>query len=296
MPTILITGASGFIGSHLVRSLENEHTVIALQRRRPAGESKAQVVRGEFHSFEDLRKLDGFKIDILVHLAATVGGCSEEDGLGVNVVGTRRLMRYLIDRGTCRFVLASSIAVPGILHNDFLPLQLPIPDDHPCLARDAYGLSKGLMEDVARYFHRANPQLEITNLRFGAVVDDKIWNPPLLTSTRGPMNIPFAFLSHVRVGDVVGAVKCCIEAPVQPGVRNFNVVGPTASCDDPVPTVLRSVLGEKAAKLDLSHYEKPGHEFDPLFDMTAIKQALGFAPRLNVRPRQFLAEKQEKQP
>jgi nucleoside-diphosphate-sugar epimerase len=291
MPTVLITGASGFIGSHLVRSLENDHAVIALQRRRPTGESRARVVRGEFHSFEDLRKLDEFKIDVLIHLAATVGGCSEEEGLGINVAGTRRLLRYLIDRGTSRFVLASSIAVPGILHNNFLPLQLPIPDDHPCLARDAYGLSKGLMEDVTRYFHRADPALDFTNLRFGAVVDDKTWNPPLLTSTRGPMNIPFAFLSHVRIGDVVGAVRCCVDAAVQPGVRNFNVVGPTASCDDPVPAVLRSVLGERADKLDLSHYEKPGHEFDPIFDMTAIRQALGFVPQLPVRPRQFLAER-----
>lgn len=294
MKTILITGASGFIGSRLARCLEDTHTVICLQRRPGSGEGKALVVQGEFHSSEDLRQLDGHKIDILVHLAAEVGGCSEEAGLGINVLGTQRLLRYLADHGTCRFVLASSIAVPGILHNDSLPLRLPIPDDHPCLAQEAYGLSKAFMEQIAHYFHRVDRRLDFVNLRFGAVVDEATWNPPPLTATRGAMNIPFAFLSHVRVGDIVAAIRCCVEAPPQPGVRTFNAVGPTASCDDPVPAVLRSVLGAAAAKLDLSHYEQPGHEFDPLFDMSAIRQALGYSPRLTVRPQQFHAEKQGK--
>lgn len=93
----LITGASGFIGNAFAQQLSIKRQVICLSRKMPQGNIPS--VQGEFHSFEDLRQLDRFEISCVVHLAAVTGGCSEEDGVAVNVLGTRRLLRYAINRG-----------------------------------------------------------------------------------------------------------------------------------------------------------------------------------------------------
>jgi nucleoside-diphosphate-sugar epimerase len=112
----------------------------------------ATVVQGDFTSSEDLRGLDEFRLDAVVHLAAETGGCSEAAGLFVNVDGTRQLLRYLIGRGCERFVIASSITAVGCLDPAYFPTCLPIGDDEPCRATEAYGLSKWLMEEVVASF------------------------------------------------------------------------------------------------------------------------------------------------
>ena len=152
MANILVTGTSGFVGSALARSLVGcgAHNVYCISRKL-SGIEGATEVRGAFHSFEDLRAFDDVGMDAVVHLAAVTGGCREEDALLVNVEGTRKLMRYFIDRGCKKFVNASSIAAVGIQTTAFRPLELPVPDEHPCLDRDGYGFSKYLMEEITKY-------------------------------------------------------------------------------------------------------------------------------------------------
>ncbi len=269
----LITGASGKIGNAFAEQLSEKRRVICLSRKKLQGNTAS--VQGEFHSFKDLRQLDTFDISCVVHLAAVTGGCSEEDGLAVNVLGTRRLLRYALDRGCRKFVLASSIAAAGCLSGEFIPLQVPIPDEHPCLAYDAYGFSKAMMEELTRYFHRVVPDSDFINLRIGLVSDT---DTPHLFRAGDPLGWPFVNLARVNLGDLLSALDRAASAPPQPGVRVFNVVTLRANCADPVPEVLRSCLGSRADQMDLSWYEKPGHSCDALYSMDAIKSALGFSP------------------
>lgn len=278
-PYWLLTGVSGFIGGKLLNSWAKERPVVGLSRREVSGATP--VVQGDFHSIEDLHKLDSYEIAGVVHLAAVTGGCSEEDGLAINVQGTRQLLRYLIDRGCRRFLLASSIAVTGCLDPDFLPLQLPIPDDHPCLARDAYGFSKASMEELAKHFYRIEPTCDFKLLRFGAVVDDEC--PPSTTLAGGQMNIPFAELARVYLSDILQAIEFAIVAPHRPGVHIYNVVGPDASCADAVSKVLATHYGERLNRGLLSRYDHAGHQHDALYTMQKIKDELGFVPRRPTR-------------
>lgn len=277
---VLVTGASGFIGVALTRELVDTRKVVAMSRSRPVRGWSPGVsfVAGAFHSEKDLANLEEHRIGCLVHLGAVTGGCSEEDGLDVNVLGTRRLLRYLLDRGCRRFVLASSVAATGSLHHDFVPARMPIPDDHPYLARDAYGLSKAMVEDLTRYFGRLYPDAAFVNLRLGAVVDDETWRPePIKVGT--PMRFPFVELARVMLSDAVRALASVVDGPPSVGVRTYNVVGPDATCEDPVPEVVRALLGDKAEGLDMSAYERPGHARDPLYAMEKIERELGFVPR-----------------
>ena len=124
MSTVLITGASGFIGQGLARAMTARHDVLCMSRHSPGLD--LTWVRGSFASFEDLRQLDGRQIDVVVHLGAVTGGCLERDGMLVNVEGTRCLMRYLMDSACRKFVMASSIAAVGFQNTEFRPLHVPI--------------------------------------------------------------------------------------------------------------------------------------------------------------------------
>lgn len=274
----LVTGASGRIGNAFARQLSEKRRVICLSRKKPDGGMTS--VQGEFHSFEDLRQLDPFPLSCVVHLAAVTGGCSEEDGLAINVLGTRRLLRYALDRGCRKFVLASSIAAAGCLSDAFLPLQLPIPDEHPCRAYDAYGFSKAMMEELTRYFQRVVPDSDFINLRIGLV---ERADAPHVFRAGDPLGWPFVNLARVMLDEVLKALDGAVAAPTRPGVRVFNVVTPQANCGDPVPAVLRACLGDRADTLDLSWYESPGHAYDALYTTDGIQTLLNSSPEESLK-------------
>ena len=228
-------------------------------------------VRGEFGSFEDLARLDDRSIDAVVHLASVTGGCSERDGILVNVEGTRCLMRYLIDRGCRKFVMASSIAAVGFQSPRFRPERLPIPDDHPCLDRDAYGLSKYLMEEITRYYQRQNGDIDVINLRLSSVRrDDEL---PELRRVGPLREWSLGGITMMALSDAVRAFTLAAEVPHRPGVRTMNAAGPRAWVADPVADILRGWWGEE---VDVSHFDRPGHEYDSVFDVTRIREELGF--------------------
>lgn len=280
MSKILITGTSGFIGEALARSMMGTHEVVCLSRR-PTAVDGVIAIEGDFSVPEELHKLDAYgDIDVLVHLAAVTGGCSEEDGLRVNVAGTHHLLRYLVDRGTEKFVLASSIAAVGMQSVKFRPLQLPMPDEHPCLDRDGYGVSKYLMEEVTRYLSRQNETLDFINIRLASIVPD---DRPLTPRPNGPITEwAMGSISLMKLSDTVRCFTMAAEAPHKPGVRIMNAVGSQANVADTVPALLRSWYGEDAEQIDFSHYEQPGNERNPVYDITRIREELGFVPEVDI--------------
>jgi UDP-glucose 4-epimerase len=270
--TVLVTGASGFLGSRLVSRLQGPHAVVALSRSAVTGAEV--VVNGSFASIDDLRLLDAHPIDVVVHLAAATGGSSEDDGIDVNVVGTRRLLRYGLDRGIRRFVLASSIAVVGCLSPDFVPRALPIPDDHPCDAVDAYGLSKHLMEELAAYLVRRHPDTEIDLARIGSV--QPVDAEPVTGAWLDSVTSPFVSFGSIVVDDVIEVLTRAVELPLGPGLHRYNVVAPLARTPGPTTAGLRQVLGRRAGDLDLSFYERAGRERAGIYSTDRVQKAYGW--------------------
>ncbi len=282
MSRILVTGASGFIGQALSAAIARNpnHELICLSRR-PTDHPGAASVCGDFSVAQELHKLDQYgKVDILVHLAAVTGGCTEEEGLRVNVTGTHHLLRYLIDRGCKKLVLASSIAVVGMQSVDFRPLQLPMTDEHPCLDRDGDGFTKHLMEEVTRYLSRQNADLDFINLRLATIAPD---DRQLAPCQLGP--VPSWSMGRISIMFLSDTVRCLIsaaEAPHKPGVRILNAVGAQACVAVPVPDLMRSWFGSDADALDFSHYERLGREKDPVYDISRIREELGFVPQMPI--------------
>ena len=67
------------------------------------------------------------------------------------------------------------------------------------------------------------------------------------------------------------------EAPHKPGVRILNAAGPRAWAADPVAQILRGWWG---ADVDVSSFERPGHESDSVYEVRRIEAELGFVARV----------------
>ncbi len=274
MSTILVTGTSGFIGRALAASLAEKHEVVCISRKNTALD--LPQVMGCFYAFEDLRALDRYKFNAVVHLAAVTGGCLERDGFEVNVEGTRCLMRYLIDRGCKKFVMASSIAAVGFQNVHFRPLAVPIPDEHPCLDRDGYGVSKYLMEEVSKYYARQHAEIDVINLRLATVFPEDAAFPRVAP---GPVyEWALGSITVMALSDAVRAFTLAAEAPHSAGVRIMNAAPPKACVAASTEAVLRAWYPD--TQLDYAHYQQSGHQTDSAFDVRRIREELGFEARV----------------
>ena len=213
---VAITGTSGFIGRALAQSMAGEHDVVCLSRQKTEVDGVTPI-QADFTSPDGLRALDAHELDALIHLAAVTSHGTEEEQLGVNVLGTRRLLRHLIDRGCRKFILASSIAAAGVLCPEFRPLQLPMPDAHPCLDTMGYGFSKYLMEELVRHISRQDGSLDLIVLRLSGILRDDATR--VRYSAKPPFNWGMAHLSSMYVSDAIRCLTLAAEAPIEPGCR-----------------------------------------------------------------------------
>ena len=270
MSTILVTGASGFIGAALSAALATDHEVIALSRSTVAIPG-VTYVKGEFGSFEALRQLDKWNFDAVVHLAAELRG-PERDFVMVNGEGSRCLMRYLIDRGCRKFVMASSIAAIGCQSVQFRPDVLPIPDEHPCYDVDGYGFSKFIMEEMTKYHWRQNREIDVINIRLCSVTRGDLpkLKPegirPILEWTLG--HITWMFLS-----DAIRAFSLAALGPVKPGVRILNTAAERICATVPTAEFLENWWGND---VDLSYFRRPGNEFRGVYIVDRLREELDF--------------------
>ena len=114
MPTmgrsILITGASGFLGRSLLKQIAGTaDRVVCFGRRRPQN-AGLEFVEGDLLQPEHCRKaVQG--CDTLLHLAAVTGKQKPDEYFRVNTEGTRVLLAAAKEAGVASFLYVSSIAV-----------------------------------------------------------------------------------------------------------------------------------------------------------------------------------------
>lgn len=279
--TVLVTGASGFIGSRLIASLAKSGFNVVALSRKDVDFSDGKVVFGDFASLEDLRQLDGLGIDVVIHLAGVTGDANEEDCMTVNVAGTSRFMRYMIDLGVKKYVIASSIAVVGCLTADFMPDSLPIADNHRCNSSNVYGLSKYFVEETGKYFQKLEPSIDVTLFRIGVVLAEQAI--PADREKIESMWRPFCTLGCISIHDVLQAFTLAAGLEVQPSLEIMNLVSDTAYSTIPTKDALKLALGDRVEALDLSYYEIPGNEYAGIYQTAKVERALDFKAQIDLR-------------
>ena len=174
---VLVTGGTGYIGSHTAVSLmEAGHDVVLwdnLSNSRAAVVARMAAIVGTRPAFvpgdvRDAAALDRLlgeqTFDAVIHFAGlkAVGEsvCQPLLYYENNVQGTITLLRALDRAGVRTFVFSSSATVYGD------PAQVPIREDFPRAATNAYGRSKIMIEDVLADLAAADPRWRIARLRY----------------------------------------------------------------------------------------------------------------------------------
>jgi len=151
---ILITGGSGFLGSAIIRELLGPasplpvHTLRNLDLKEPAdhGDQRTQWISGDIRD-ADTTVNAARDMDLVIHTAAIVdwGTLSEDEVLGINVEGTRNVIRACRMNGVRALVFTSSLDVlfsGQTLRN--VDETFPYPDRHG----SSYCVSKYLAEKL----------------------------------------------------------------------------------------------------------------------------------------------------
>ena len=209
-PTVLLTGATGYIASHTWLALRAAGFPVVglhdLSNSSPEVLNRLARLTGETPVFERADVCDTAALERLftrhrivaaVHFAAfkAVGESAQKPlAYYANNVGGLLTLAQAMERHQVRtLVFSSSATVYG------KPERLPIREDAPLSATNPYGATKLMSEDILRDVERADPRWKIALLRYfnpaGAHESGLIGEDP-----RGVPNNLMPFITQVAVG------------------------------------------------------------------------------------------------
>ena len=160
---VLITGATGTIGSLLSERLAGDYEVVQHGRTPRTEEQERELRRADLESYDEVVALmEG--VDTVLHLAGSASPESSwEDVLSANIIGCRNVLEAAVQAGVRRVVLASSNHAMGMYDRfeqwPVYPHHLPRPDS-------LYGVSKVFGETLGRFYHDEHG-IDVIALRLG---------------------------------------------------------------------------------------------------------------------------------
>ena len=148
---VLITGASGFLGSHLAKRLRQEFIIRSLDIK-PAEGCDDSLNGSVADAATVQRAMIGMHLLVIAHMAPNRPEIytSPDIPFDINVKGTALLLQSAVEQGIRRVVLISSISVLAnqMQNGAFLTHDLP------ATPNSIYSLTKTLQEAIALYYHR----------------------------------------------------------------------------------------------------------------------------------------------
>lgn len=279
-----MTGATGFMGSRLLRRLAGRYEVCALART--ASRPEACPADGIEWVPGDLRSLDASalpsRIDAVIHLAQSRADREfperASDIFAVNVKGTADLLEHARRSGARSFVLASSGSVYGLSRDAFREVDPPHPAGYYAatkVAAEALASCYGpyFAVTILRFFYPYGPGQTgrlIASLLRKVLAGERI----VIDGEAGPR------LNPLYVDDALRAVEARLCAADAGAARGgvCNVAG------DEVVTVTDLVrLVEEATGRRALVERREARVGDCIGDNTLMKETLGVRPEVSLR-------------
>lgn len=300
---ILITGASGYLGSNLVKKLvelnqqrEEKLNIIAADiRENGVKDPWVHFVKLDVRSPEVNDVMKEHKIDTVVHLASIVTPgkkSNREFEYSVDVLGTENVLKASVANQVKRFIVTSSGAAYGYYADnaEWIKEEDPIRGNEEF----AYSYHKRLVEELLSKYRKEHPELEQVIFRIGTILGDNtdnqitsLFEKKVLLGISGSKS-PFVFIWDQDV------VECLSRAITGNKKGIYNVAGDGALTIDEIGEILnKKVLRIPAwlvatalfilKRLSLTQYGEEQVNFlryRPVLDNHQLKTSFGYTPKL----------------
>jgi NAD dependent epimerase/dehydratase len=292
---VVVTGAGGFIGSHLVERLvalgANVTAIVRYNSRNAAGfldgRNDVEIRSGDITELDTVRSfLDG--ADTVFHLAALVGipysYIHPTEVVDVNTIGTLNVLVAAREAGLRRIVVTSTSEVYGTAR--FTPMT----EEHPRQPQSPYAASKIAADALALSFHRSFA-LPVAVVRpfntYGPRQSDRAIIPTIISQALQKDEIVLGNLAPRRdltfVGDTVegflrmAAVDDAAGREINLGTGSSISIGELASR-------IVAVLGREIEVRQSDERVRPASsEVDDLVaDTTLARSILGWEPAVSL--------------
>jgi nucleoside-diphosphate-sugar epimerase len=310
MSKILVTGATGFVGSHLTKRLlsEGKDVRILVRPNRDLlslGFNGAEVMIGDLTDAQSVRQVMR-GVDVVYHIAAVfrVVGIPDKAYWAVNYGGTLNMLQAAVDEGVDRFIYCSTCGVQGDIRNP------PATEDSPYNPGDVYQLSKAMAEQEVLRFHREKG-LPVTIVRPVAVYGpgDTRWLKLFRSIARRRfvmIGSGETLIHMVYISDLIDAF--CLSAEKQNAIgRVYTIGGERYLTLNELVRIISNVFGVRPPRWSIPflpvrfltgvcedvcralHIEPPIFrrrvDFfikNRAFDISRAKAELGFQPKVDV--------------
>jgi len=298
---VLVTGAGGFVGHHLVSFLSSQgYWVRGVDLKYP----EFQETKANEFILLDLRNLKACQsavknIEYVFHLAADMGGIGFISSNHADVARNNTLMNLhmldaSVEAGVKRFLFSSTACVYP-MHMQESPKISPLKesDAYPANPEEGYGWEKLYMEKLCSYYSN-DKKLETRIARFHNVFG------PLGTYDGGREKVPAAIcrkIAKAKVGDSIEVwgdgeqtrsflfVEECVEGVLK--IMQSDYHEPLNLGTDKMVTInqLVEMVGEIAGKRIEKKYDitKPQGVRGRSSDNTLIQEQLGWSPQRSLK-------------
>jgi len=246
---LLVTGADGFIGSHLVRRLpptRDTHLHCGLSESVPALKNAGfhNVTHGDLSGPDAADALPNEDVDVLIHLAGLPAGTEEELRIS-NLAVTQQVAEWARRHAVKRIVFASTAAIYGDTCEE------PATEEFDPAPQTAYAKSKQESELMLQEFGAGGP--DILNLRmphaygpgkhvgvFAAILSRLLAGDVVQLNGDGNEKRDFIFID-----DVTAAFLSAIDLDNLFGVNAFNIGSGVSLSLREACSIIGEVLGVK---------------------------------------------------
>ena len=243
---IVVTGAAGRLGRRVVRLLVEQGREVLATDQVAADGLPAEFVRCDLVGAEAVgRILEG--AEAVVHMGA-IPGPQREDPRVIfdnNVASTFNVMMSAAELGLRRVVFSSSAFGMGWAHDGsaFVPLYLPLDEEHPMMPFEPYGLSKQVGEDIGRMIARSSDttvvSLRFTNVPLPEVVAEFPWTAP---TPESPLTLVMWAYADAR--DVAEAHVLALDAEIEE-YEAFLIAQPSSRFNEPTIDLVKTNFGDR---------------------------------------------------